>query len=171
MTRHALLSGLTAVAVGLVAAPAAQADDASLFSAYNARQNEADAASLAYVRALKRNHKHPNNKTLRAIIRADRGINTVLTVIKGELADQQASTKQGRKARACAFREVRWWRRANNIEIHGIRLLIKNRRAAADRAFDRATHTVRRAYRQGRLAVRHFKAVGLKSPLGPISAA
>jgi hypothetical protein len=123
------------------------------------------------VLAGKRNHKHPNNRTLRAIIRADRGINTVLTVIKGELADQQASTKQGRKARACAFREVRWWRRANNIEIHGIRLLIKNRQAAADRAFDRATHTVRRAYRQGRLAVRHFKAVGLSSPLGPISAA
>src|SRR3954453_6377439 len=86
MTRHALLSGLTALAVSLVAAPAAKADDASLFSAYNARQNDANAASDVYVRALKRNHKHPNDKTLRGIIRADRGINAVLTAIKGDLA-------------------------------------------------------------------------------------
>jgi Ni/Co efflux regulator RcnB len=171
MTRHALLSGLTAVAVGLLAAPAAQADDASLFSAYNARQGEVKAASDVYVRALKRNHKHPNNKTLRGIIRADHGINTVLTTIKVELAAQQASSTQGRKARASAFREVRWWRRANNIEIHGIRLLMHNHDAAATHAFNRATHTVRRAYRQGRLAVRHFKAAGLTSPLGPISKA
>src|SRR4051794_4164757 len=163
MTRHALLSGLTAIAVGLLAAPAAQADDASLFSAYNARQNDANAASDAYVRALKRNHRHPNNKTLRGIIRADRGINAVLTAIKSDLAAQDASSRQGRKARACAFREVRWWRRANDIEIHGIHLLIHNHRAAATGAFRRADHTVRRAYRQGRLAVRHFKAAGLTS--------
>jgi hypothetical protein len=169
MTRH-LLSGLTALAVGLIAAPAAQADDAGLFSAYNARQGQAQDASDVYVRALKRNQRHPNNKTLRAIIRADRGINRVLTTIKSDLAAQQASSAHGRKARACAFREVRWWRRANNIEIHGIHLLIHNRRAAANREFDRATHTVRRAYKQGRVAVRHFKAVGLTSPLGPISA-
>jgi hypothetical protein len=171
MTRHALLSGLTAIAVGLLAAPAARADDASLFSAYNARQGEVKAASDVYVRALKRNHKHPNNKTLRAIVRADRGLNAVLTTIKGELAAQPASSARGRKARACAFREVRWWRRANNIEIRGIHLLIGHHRAAANRAFDRADHTVRRAYKQGRLAVRHFKAVGLTSPLGPISRA
>jgi hypothetical protein len=94
-----------------------------------------------------------------------------LTTIKGELAAQPASSSQGRKARACAFREVRWWRRANNIEIHGINLLIHNHRAAATRAFDRADGTVHRAYKQGRHAVRHFKAAGLKSPLGPISRA
>jgi hypothetical protein len=130
-----------------------------------------NAASDDYVRALKRNHRHPNNRTLRGLIRADKGINRVLTTIKSELADQRASSRQGRKARACAFREVRWWRRANNIEIHGIRLLIHGRRAAASHAFDHATRIVRRAYRQGRLAVRHFKAAGLTSSLGPISAA
>jgi Ni/Co efflux regulator RcnB len=171
MTRHALISGLTAVAVGLIAAPAAQADDASLFSAYNARQGEVKSASDVYVRALKRNHKHPNNKTLRAIIRADQGINAVLTAIKGDLAAQAASSASGRKARACAFREVRWWRRANDIEIRGVKQLIHQRRSAANSSFDRADHTVRRAYKQGRLAVRHFKAVGLTSPQGPISRA
>src|ERR1044072_7563049 len=137
MTRHALLSGVPAVAVGLIAAPAAQADDASLFSAYNARQGEVDAASKRYVRALERNQKHPNNKTLRAIIRANHGINRVLSTIKSELAAQQASSAQGGKARVYAFREVRWWRRANNIENHGIKLLIKFPCAAANHAVPR----------------------------------
>jgi hypothetical protein len=170
-TRHRLLSGSTAVlAACLISAPAARADDASLFGAYNARQGDVNAASAKYVRALKRNHRHPNNKTLRAIVVADRGINRVLTAIKADLAAQSASSSHGRKARACAFREVRWWRRANNMEIHGIKLLIHGHDAAANDTFDRATRTVRRAYKQGRIAVRHFKAVGLKSSLGPISA-
>ena len=36
--------------------------------------------------------------------------------------------------------------------------------------FERADHTMRRCYRQGRIAVRQFKAVGLKSANGPVSA-
>jgi hypothetical protein len=91
MTRHRLLSGPTALAAllgaFLVAAPAASADDARLFDAYNARQGDAVAASDVYVRAVKR-----------------------------------------------------------------------------------GTRTVRRAYRRGRIAVRHFKRAGLVNPQGPISA-
>jgi hypothetical protein len=169
MTRHALLSGLTAVAVGLLAASAAQADDASLFSAYNARQPQVDAAADAYSRAVKRNHHHPSVKHFRAIIATDRDINAVLGAIKSDLAAQQASSTHGRKARACAFREVRWWRRANNQEIHAIKLIIKRRYAAGNDAIDRANRTMVRAGRQGRKAVRQFKAVGLKSPLGAIA--
>jgi hypothetical protein len=51
-------------------------------------------------------------------------------MIKSDLAAQQASSANGRRARVHAFREVRWWRRA----------------------------------------VRRFKAAGLTSPVGPISA-
>jgi hypothetical protein len=169
MTRHALLSGLTAVAVGLLAAPAAQADDASLFSAYNARQPQVDAAADAYSRAVKRSNRHPSAKRMRAVIATDRGINAVLAAIKGDLAGQQASSAHGRKARAFAFREVRWWRRANNFEIHAIKLFIRGRNAAGNHLIDRANHTMIRAGRQGRRAVRQFKAVGLKSPLGAIA--
>jgi hypothetical protein len=169
MTRYALLSGLTAIAVGLLAAPAARADDAGLFSAYNARQTQVDAAADAYSRAVKRNRKHYTDKGFRRIIAADREINRVLGAIKTDLAAQQASSAHGRKARASAFREVRWWRRANNQEIHGIKLIIKRRYAAGNHSIHRANRTMKRAGGQGRRAVRQFKAVGLKSPLGAIA--
>jgi hypothetical protein len=172
MTRHRLLSGPTAVAAVLgallVGAPAASADDASLFNAYNARQGDVDAASAVYLRAVKRLNRKPTVKRLRAIIAADHGINAVLTAIKSDLVGQTASSRHGRKARAAAFREVRWWRRGNNLEIRGIHALLHGH--SGDRWFRRATHTMRRCYRQGRVAARHFKAVGLTSPLGPVSA-
>jgi hypothetical protein len=169
MVRLRLLSGPLVLVALLLAAPAAAADDASLFSAYNARQGEIDAASDVYLQAVRRANRKPTVKRLRAIIAADRGINRVLTAIKSDLAAQTASSTHGRKARAAAFREVRWWRRGNNLEIRGVKALIRGH--SGDRWLRRANHTMRRCYRQGRIAVRHFKAVGLTSPLGPISAA
>jgi hypothetical protein len=121
MTRYRLLSGPMVLAALLFAAPAAQADDASLFSAYAARQGQIDAASDVYIRAVKRNNRHPSAKRLRAIIAADRGINAALTAIKSDLAGQTASSRHGRKARAAAFREVRWWKRGNTSRSAGSR--------------------------------------------------
>ena len=154
----------------LIFAPAASADDASLFGAYNARQGDVNAASDEYIRAVRRFNRHATARNLRRIIRADRHINAVLTAIKSDLADQQASSEHGRKARASAFREVRWWRRANNFEIRSIRAALHGHPAASRRWLRRADRTVQRAYAQGRRAVRHFRAVGLVSPSGPISA-
>jgi hypothetical protein len=171
MTRHRLLSGSPAVlAACLISAPAARADDASVFGAYNARQGDVNAASDVYLRAVKRFNRHPTARALRRIVRADHRINAVLTAIKGDLAAQQASSAPGGKARACAFREVRWWRRANNFEIRSIKAALRGQPRASRRWLRRADHTVQRAYAQGRRAVRHFKAVGLVSPNGPISA-
>ncbi len=93
----------------------------------------------------------------------------MLSAIKSDLAAQSASSAHGRKARACAFREVRWWRRANNQEIHAVKLIIKRRYAAGNHWIDRANRTMVRAGREGREAVRQFKAVGLSSPLGAIA--
>jgi hypothetical protein len=171
MTRLRLLSGTTALVAALLAtAPAARADDASLFFAYNVRQGEVDAASDVYIKAFKRNQRHPGTKTLRAIIAADKGIDRVLRAIKTDLHGQAASTDRGRKARTAAFREVRGWLNGNDLEVRGIRALIHHKDARADRLFKRANRTMRRCYRQGRIAVRHFKAVGLKSANGPVSA-
>jgi hypothetical protein len=170
MIRLRLLPGAAAVLAALVAAPPALADDASLFGAYNARQGDVNAAGDEYLRAVRRFNRHPTARNLRRIVRADRHINAVLTAIKSDLADQQASSDHGRKARASAFREVRWWRRANIFEIRSIRAALHGRRAAARYWIRRADHTVQRAYAQGRRAVRHFRAVGLVSPSGPISA-
>jgi hypothetical protein len=168
MTRHRLLSGSTAaVAAALICAPAAMADDASLFGAYNARQGDFDAAGAAYVRAAKRANRHHTRRNLRRVIRADKHMNRILTAIKSDLAAQSASSAHGRAARTAAMREVRWFRRANELEIRGVRLNMRGR--SAKTVLDHAERTVRRSYRQGRIAVRHFKAVGLVSPNGPVS--
>jgi len=170
MTRCRLLSGLTALVALLATAPAASADDASLFNAYNARQGEVDSAGAAYLRATKRAERTGTRAAYRAIIRADRRINRVLTAIKADLAGQSASSGHGRKARAAAVREVRGWRRGNNLEIRGIRAFLRGDRDGSDRWYRQANRTMYRCFRQGRIAVRHFKAVGLTSSWGAISA-
>jgi hypothetical protein len=169
MTRR-LLSGVTVAAALLTAAPAASADDASLFNAYNARQGQVDAASQNYVRAVRRANRRRTARAYRGIIRANNGINFVLTLVKSDLAAQAASSANGRRARVHAFREVRWWRRANNFESAGIRQGLRGHPARSRKQFRRANRTILRAYREGRRAVRRFKAAGLTSPLGPVSA-
>jgi len=165
-----LLSGVTVAVALLTAAPAASADDASLFNAYNARQGQMDAAGDQYVRAVRRALKRKTARAWRGIIRANNRMNGILTTIKSELAAQQASSAHGRRARVHAFREVRWWRRANNFESQAIREGLRGHAARSRRLFRRGNRTIRRCYREGRRAVRQFRAVGLTSPLGPISA-
>jgi hypothetical protein len=168
MTRR-LFSGVTVAAALLTAAPAASADDASLFNAYNARQGQVDDAADQYSRAVRRATRRKTARAVRGIIRANHGINAVLTTIKSELAAQSASSAHGRRARVAAFREVRWWRRANNFESQGIRAGLGGHPARARSRFRRADRTMRRVGRAGRRAVRQFRAAGLTSPLGPIS--
>jgi len=127
MTRR-LLSGVTMTVALLTAAPAASADDASLFNAYNARQGEMDAAGDQYVHAVRRANRRKTARAWRGIIRA------------------------------------------NNFESEAIREGLRGHRARSRALFRRGNRTVRRCYREGRRAVRRFKAVGLTSPVGPISA-
>jgi hypothetical protein len=168
MTRR-LLSGVTVAAALLAAAPAASADDASLFSAYNARQGQTDAASDAYLRAVRRARRKGTVRAIRGIIRANNHTNAILTTIKSELVAQSPSSAHGRRARVHALREVRWWRRGNTFENQSIRVGLRGHTAEMRRLLRRANRTMRRCYRQGRSAVRHFKAVGLTSPAGAIS--
>jgi hypothetical protein len=168
MTRR-LFFGVTIAVALLTAPPAASADDASLFNAYNARQGEMDAAGQQYVRAVRRANRRKTARAFRGIIRANNRMNAILTTIKSELAAQQASSASGRRARVQAFREVRWWRRANNFESQAIREGLRGHSARSRALFRRGNRTIRRCYRAGRRAVRHFKAAGLASPIGPIS--
>jgi len=168
MTRR-LLSGVTVAVALLAAAPAASADDASLFNAYNARQGEVDAAGDQYSRAVRRATRKKTARAFRGIIRANNRINAVLAMIKSELAAQAASSEHGRRARVHAFREVRWWRRANNFESKAIRVGLRGHSARARALFRRGSRTIRRCYREGWRATRQFKAAGLTSPVGPIS--
>ena len=171
--RSVFLAAGTAAAL-LIAAPPALADDASLFNAYVARQaSEIDPAADAYSRAARRVARAKRAKViirrLRAVIRADRRINAVLTVVEGDLLAQAASTDDGSRARRQAVREVRGWKRANRYEIRAIHHVINGRPARYRSWMRRANRTMVRAGRYGRRAVKRFKAAGLSSPEGAIA--
>jgi hypothetical protein len=172
MNRHSPLSVLVALAAGAGAllgpAPSAAADDASLFATYNARQpTDLAAASAEYKRAFRIVRRSDGRRGVRAVMRANRRINAVLKVIEGELAAQAPSSEHGVTARRSAIREVRGWHRANRYENRGWRTAARG--DSPRRLMDRATDEFLRAFRQGRRAVRHFKAVGLSSPLRAIT--
>jgi hypothetical protein len=170
MPSHRSLVAPVAIAVCLTGAPAAAADDAGLFSTYTARQaNGVDPAGKEYLRAVRQAKRTGTRRAYRAVIRADRGINEVLTRIEGEISAQVASSDPGTAARTAALKEVRGWRRANNDEIRAIRALMSGHDARANRRLRRATRKMRRTFRHGRDAVAQFKAVGLTSPVGAIS--
>ena len=170
MTRNRLLSGLITLVAVLATAPAASADDASVFNAYNARQGEIDIAADQYSAAFRRAMRKKTARAFRGIITANDRMNGILTTIKSELAAQPASSAHGRKARTNGIREVRAWRRANNLESQAIREGLRGHRARSHDLFRRADLAMRRRTGpSGRRAVRHFKAVGLRSPVGPIS--
>jgi hypothetical protein len=164
----ALVVMAVAAGASLATAPAAAADDASLFATYNARQpTDVAAASAEYKRAFRVVRRSDGRKGIRGVMRANRRINGVLTLIEGELAAQVPSSEHGVKARRSAIREVRGWRRANGYENRGWRALLRGEspRRMARRAGDEMV----RAFKQGRRAVRQFKAVGLSSPLRGIT--
>jgi hypothetical protein len=170
-SHRSLLAATAAVGACLAAAPAASADDAGVFSAYTARQaNGVDPAGEKYLRAVKQARRTGTRRAYRAVIRADRGINAVLRVIEGEVTAQLPSSEPGAAARTAGLKEVRGWRRANNDEIRAVRALIEGDQARANRWLRRATRKMRRTFRHGRTAVARFKAVGLTSPVGAISA-
>jgi hypothetical protein len=163
-----LLALPAAAGACLLAAPAASADDGSLFAAYNARQPmDVAAASAEYKRAFRIVKRTDARRGVRQVMRANRRINAVLKLIEGELAAQAASSERGAKARRAAIREVRGWHRANRYENRGWRTA--GRGESPERWMRRAGDEMLRAFRQGRRAVRHFKAVGLSSPLRAIT--
>jgi hypothetical protein len=164
----ALVALAAAAGASLATAPAAAADDASLFATYNARQPTDIAAAVAeYKRAFRTVRRSDGRRGGRGILRANRRINGVLTVIEGELAAQAPSSEHGVKARRSAIREVRGWRRANRYESRGWRAAMRG--DSPERWMRRAGKEMYRAFKQGRRAVRHFKAVGLSSPLRGIT--
>jgi Ni/Co efflux regulator RcnB len=170
MSPHRSLIVMAVGAACLAAAPAASADDASVFGAYTARQaSEVDPAGKAYLRAARQARRTGTRRAYRAVIRADRAINAVLTQIEADLSAQAASSEPGTAARTAALAEVRGWRRANDDEIRAVRALVRGDRPTANRWLRRATRKMRRTFRHGKTAVGQFTAVGLSSPVGAIS--
>jgi hypothetical protein len=61
-------------------------------------------------------------------------------------------------------------RLANRLEMKVVLRILRGERVNVRRALRRPNKIMRRVYRNGRRAVRNFKAVGLTSPVGAVSA-
>jgi hypothetical protein len=175
MTRHRSVFLATTVGALLAVATPAVADDAGLFNAYVARQaSEVDPASDAYLRAVDRLGKartpRAARRAFRAIIRANNRINRALRHIEADMEPLPASSEAGGRARAEALKEIRGWRLANRLESRVVRRILAGKPVNVRRALRRPNKIMRRVYRNGRRAVRNFKAVGLTSPVGAVSA-
>jgi|SRR5688500_5953306 len=167
-SRRTLLALPAVAGACLLAPPVASADDASLFATYNARQpTDVAAAAAEYKRAWRTLRRSDGRRGVRGILRANRRINDVTKVIEGELAAQVPSSDHGVKAQRAAIREVRGWHRANRYESRGWRRAMRGESPRA--LMRRAGKEMYRAFKQGRRAVRHFKAVGLTSDLRGIT--
>jgi hypothetical protein len=92
----------------------------------------------------------------------------VLKLIGGEVAAQAASSPRGGDGRALSLREIRGWRRANELEVRGLRAQIAGHYARARRYGRRATRTFGHAASLGRRAVRAFRDAGVPPPHGSV---
>lgn len=161
---------LLATTLALLGAAPASADDASVVSAYDARQPSGLKTAVArYVEARKRWDRSRSARAVGAIIRADKRINAVLKRIERAVEAQRASSDKGRNGRSLALREIRGWRRANALERRGLRALLEGRQATAVHLGERATRTFNRCVKLGRRAARAFAGAGHAPAYGPVS--
>jgi hypothetical protein len=161
-----LLVAASVLAVPAAAAPAARADDASLFAAYDSpQQTELRPVLNRYIRWLRRwDGGKGGARPAHALIRSDRQMNRVLGRIAADVRATAASTDHGENARRYALVETKAWQDANVYEIRGLEAWLGGRSARKKRLFRRAERVMlNRTYPAGRHAVRAFAAAGLHS--------
>src|SRR3954467_10433074 len=99
MRRAIACAGLVVGELALQTAPAA-ADDASVWAAYTARDAEVDALVAESKRAFRDFTKHPNKRTINAVIRATRREQIISAEIAEAVQAQPSSTPAGEKGKA-----------------------------------------------------------------------
>jgi hypothetical protein len=158
---------LLAALGALLALPGvAAADDAGLFAAYTGKQkSQVDPVARQYAKDARRwNRSGHTRRWSRAVIRDDRRMNRALSHVSAAVSAEQPSSANGTKAKANALKEFAAWRKANRIEMHGLRALIAGHAARARRLLGRAGRLqVDQTFVYERRAKRAFRAAGFKS--------
>src|SRR4051794_15065866 len=168
MRRRLTLALAAAACMAGFAAPAAQADDASLFSAYDGAQgakSELARVGKAYTHWVRRWNRYGTRRAAHGIIRADQRLNAVLGRLAADLRAEQPSSANGIKARRNALVEIAAWQTSNRYEIRQVRSYVAERPKRARLWLRRAGREGKRAgLPAGRRAVRAFAAAGFRSP-------
>src|SRR4051794_27546829 len=142
----------------------AAADDASLYHAYRTHYKELKRVAEEYT-AARRSFEHANAhhfapRKARAIITADRHINTALDEAIPKIRREQPSSDFGKRAKAHVINEFALWRRENVWEMRGVRQYLHRHGKAARRDYVRAYHISVRAYHEYLRAKAQFKKAG-----------
>src|SRR3954469_10106950 len=166
MRRPLILALAAAALTAGFAAPAAQADDASLFSVYDSGQTgELKSAGKVYLHWVRRWNRYGTRRAARGIIHADRRLNAALERIAADMRAQDPSSADGKKAKRYALTEIAGWQTANRYEIRQVRSYLAHNFKRARLWLRRGNRVWNRVARPaGRRAVRAFAAVGFHSP-------
>jgi hypothetical protein len=162
-----------AAAVASLALPtAAQADDESLFEAYDSSQPGAlQTANEHYAAHARRWHKSGGaHKWTKALIADDQKMNAALADIAADVRAENASTSDGSRAKGFALKEIAAYRSANKLEIRGLRQWLGGHRSKAKATLNKAAGIMKnKTYPYGRKAKAAFKAAGYSSKNGAVS--
>jgi hypothetical protein len=156
-------AGLIAVLVAMLLLPAgvASADDTSVYGAYVSR--DADFAKAAKqvragTRAWRRSHLKRPGKVLAALRRAGRLTRSLSATVKAE----QASTDHGRAGKAAALASLRYLRLEFVAAAGSVRAATAHKPKRAKRLAAQADRLSKRALAAERRARREFKAAGVQ---------
>jgi hypothetical protein len=166
VTRRLLLP-LPVVLLALSAPSVAQADDGSLFRAYDANQSGALATSLRHYEAhAKRLDRTGDRRWARALIKDDRDMDRALADIGSDLRREPPSSDNGRIAKRFALKEIAAWQAANHLEMRALRARsIKRSRRLAHRG---SLIMIHKTKPYGTRAVKAFRAAGFHSANGSL---
>lgn len=156
---------LAAAAMTLAFAGPAQADDASVFTAYTGHAAERDAANKAYIDAIDALNKgSATDDEFRAVIAANDQINAVIGTVRTETAAQDASTEKGTLARRLSLKEFALLVRNNVLENKALNAYLAGDDKTGKRLLKKQRRMLKTYHRTYTRAHRAWKAAGFKPP-------
>lgn len=166
--RRAILALLAVAALTGYAAPVATADDASLWNAYNAREDVLDRALTAYSHA---SHRYQRShglapRRIKAVIRTGTLLAKLLDSLADDVRAEGPSSEAGTRARDFAARGFIGWKLSHLYENRALRALLRRRYASMDRWYRKSLQIGRRSTRYFKRADDAFAEAGFKPPDG-----
>ena len=149
-----------AITLGLMA-PAALADDNSVYGAYVSR--DADFAKLGKqvrrgLRTWNRSGRKKSKPALRALRKTVKACDELIAAIKAE----QPSSEHGKKGKAAAIASVAFIRKSAVTAAKAVRAGTRGHNAKANKLFRQADRQLKRAGDKEKTARREFKAAGVQ---------
>jgi hypothetical protein len=157
---------ITTAAAALALAAPAQADDASVFTAFkDTVAAERDAANAEYIAAFKEMKRGGATRAeIERLIAANQQINALAKQVHDAVAAQEPSTEAGTKAKKHGLHAYVTIIRTNNLEMKGDQAWLDGKEKRARRYYRRSDAMYRVHLRAWKRALTAFKQAGFEYP-------